>query len=267
MALSPVAPHRFNILTSDLVIYRLTLAYRGTDYAGWQRQANAVAVQQVVEEALAKLLGEDVRIFGAGRTDAGVHARGQVAHFPLARAFPRRGLVHGVNAFLPQDIRVIDAARMPDDFHALRSALGKRYLYQWSTAEVICPLVAPLVAPLDRRVRLPRMMAAADLLVGRHDFSAFALAGGSHRQSCRRIFGVGWHHQGSTVRWWIEGEGFLRGMVRSLAGTLEEIGTGRRSLEDFRHLLRGASRSAAGPTAPAHGLVLEQVLYPAGVVA
>jgi tRNA pseudouridine38-40 synthase len=249
------------------MIYRLTLAYRGTAYAGWQRQANAVAVQQVVEEALAKLLGEEVRIFGAGRTDAGVHARGQVAHFPLAREFPRRGLVHGVNAFLPEDIRVIDAARMPDDFHALRSALGKRYLYRWSQAEVICPLVAPLVAPLDRRAELPRMMAAADWLVGRHDFSAFALAGGSHRHATRRIFGVGWRRQGPEIWWWIEGEGFLRGMVRSLAGTLEEVGTGRRSVEDFRRLLQGAARGAAGPTAPAHGLVLERVLYSPDVVA
>lgn len=243
-------------------MYRLTLAYRGTAYAGWQRQENALAVQQVVEEALAKLLGEPVRLHGAGRTDAGVHARGQVAHFALERDFPLRGLVHGTNARLPEDIRVLDAARMPDTFHALRSAVAKRYLYRWSRASVINPLEAPQVAPLDRRAKLAPMVAASELLVGKHDFTAFALAGGSHQQPFRRIFGVGWSRHGEEVRWWIEGEGFLRGMVRSLAGTLEEVGMGRRSVEAFRRLLQGAPRSAAGPTAPARGLVLEAVLYP-----
>jgi tRNA pseudouridine38-40 synthase len=110
------------------------------------------------------------------------------------------------------------------------------------------------------------MKAAAEILVGRHDFSAFALAGGSHRQPFRRIFGVAWQGSGERVDFLVEGEGFLRGMVRSLAGTLVEVGTGRRSVEDFAGLLQGAPRSAAGPTAPAHGLVLEKVLYPRGVL-
>ena len=253
------------------MIYRLTLAYRGGAYAGWQRQANALAVQQVVEEALARLLGKEVRVIGASRTDAGVHARGQVAHFEYGREFPRRGLVHGLNAHLPEDIRVLDAARMPAGFHALRSALAKRYRYRLSGAEVISPLDSLFVAPLDRRARLEPMARAAALLVGRHDFTAFALAGGSHRQPFRRILGVGWRQAGEELHFLVEGEGFLRGMVRALVGTLVEVGTGRRTVEDFRELLAGAPRGAAGPTAPAHGLVLEKVFYrssdPADVVA
>jgi tRNA pseudouridine38-40 synthase len=242
--------------------YRLTLSYRGTAYAGWQRQENAVAVQQVVEEALARLLGSPVRVTGASRTDAGVHARGQAAHLELPRPFPERGLVHGTNHHLPEDVRVLAAARMPDGFHARRHAWGKEYLYRLSRAAVLSPLDAPFVAAAPAGLDLGRMARAAALLPGRHDFSAFALAGGSHGQPFRRIFSAVFELAGEELAFRIVGEGFLRGMVRALVGTLVETGTGRRSLEGFAALLAGAPRSAAGPTAPAHGLTLERVLYP-----
>ncbi len=246
--------------------YRLILSYRGTAYAGWQRQENAVAVQQVVEEALAKLLGFAARVTGASRTDAGVHARGQAAHLELPRPFPERGLVHGTNHHLPEDVRVLAAARVPDGFHARRHAWGKEYLYRLSRAEVLSPLDAPFVAAAPAGLDPGRMARAAALLPGRHDFSAFALAGGAHGQPCRRIFSAAWEEAGAAgeeLAFRIVGEGFLRGMVRALVGTLVETGTGRRSLESFAALLAGAPRSAAGPTAPAHGLALERVLYPA----
>jgi len=242
--------------------YRLILSYRGTAYAGWQRQENAVAVQQVVEEALGKLLGSAVRVTGASRTDAGVHARGQAAHLELPRPFPERGLVHGTNHHLPEDVRVLAAARMPDGFHARRHAWGKEYLYRLSRAEVISPLDAPFVAAAPASLDVARMARAAALLPGRHDFSAFALAGGSHAQPCRRIFSARWEEAGEELAFRIVGEGFLRGMVRALVGTLVETGTGRRSPESFAALLAGAPRSAAAPTAPAHGLALEHVFYP-----
>src|SRR3954469_15082903 len=151
--------------------YRLILAYRGTAYAGWQRQENALAVQQVVEEALERLLGHAVRIVGAGRTDAGVHARGQVAHLELPRDFPARGLVHGTNHHLPEDVRVLAAAAMPAGFHARRHAWGKEYLYRLSRAPVLSPLDAPFVAPAPAVLDPGRMASAAALLPGRHDFS------------------------------------------------------------------------------------------------
>jgi tRNA pseudouridine38-40 synthase len=242
--------------------YRLLLSYRGTAYAGWQRQENAFTVQQAVEEALERLLGEPVRIVGASRTDAGVHARGQVAHLELPRPFPERGLVHGTNHHLPEDVRVMAAAAMPDGFHARKHALGKEYVYRLSRAPVLSPLDSLFVAPVAVTVDLERMVRATASLAGRHDFSAFALAGGSHRQPFRRIFSARWEEDGEKVRLRVVGEGFLRGRVRALVGTLVEVGTGKRSPESFAALLAGRPRSEAGPTAPAHGLVLERVLYP-----
>jgi tRNA pseudouridine38-40 synthase len=243
--------------------YRLTLAYRGTVYAGWQRQENALAVQQVVEEALERLLGEPVRIAGASRTDAGVHARGQVAHLALARPFPERGLVHGTNRHLPADVRVLAAAAMPEGFHARRHAAGKEYVYRLSRAPVISPLDALFVAPAPAGLDVERMARAAASLPGRHDFTAFALAGGSHGQPFRRIVSARWEErEEGELAFRVVGEGFLRGMVRALVGTLIEVGTGRRTPESFAGLLAGRPRQEAGPTAPAHGLVLQQVLYP-----
>jgi tRNA pseudouridine38-40 synthase len=246
-----------------MTTYRLLLSYRGTAYAGWQRQKNALAVQQVVEEALARLLGEPVRVVGASRTDTGVHARGQVAHLELPRPFAESGLVHGTNHHLPEDVRVLAAAAMPAGFHARKHAWGKEYLYRLSRAAVLSPLDALFVAQAPASVDLPRMRRAAELLSGRHDFSAFALAGGSHTQPFRRIFSARWEADGEEMRFRVVGEGFLRGMVRGLVGTLVEVGIGRRSPESFAALLAGRPRREAGATAPAHGLVLQRVLYPA----
>jgi tRNA pseudouridine38-40 synthase len=243
-------------------IYRLTLAYRGTAYAGWQRQENALAVQQVVEEALERLLGHPARIVGASRTDAGVHARAQGAHLELPDPFPERGLVHGTNHHLPEDVRMLAAAAMPPGFHARKHAWGKEYIYRLSRAPVLSPLDSLFMASIPAAADLEKMARAAALLPGRHDFSAFALAGGSHGQPFRRIFSARWEERGDELAFRVVGEGFLRGMVRALVGTLVEVGTGRRNLESFGDLLAGGPRSAAGPTAPARGLVLQQVLYP-----
>ncbi len=247
------------------MVYRLILSYNGANYAGWQRQNNAVAVQQRLEESLERLLVRPVRVHGAGRTDAGVHARGQVAHFDLADPFPLQGLIHGTNRSLPPDIRVLAAERMCARFHAQKSARAKSYSYRLIESPLLSPLDAPYAMALPRPLDLAALRQASALLVGRHDFTAFALAGGGHRDPHRRILATSWNRQGSRLLFRVVGDGFLRGMVRSLVGTLIEVGQGRRTVENIRWLLSGEPRSQAGPTAPAHGLTLERVFYPPGL--
>jgi tRNA pseudouridine38-40 synthase len=242
--------------------YRLIVSYRGERYAGWQRQENALTIQEVLETALGSLLGEPVRVDGSSRTDAGVHARGQVASLGIERPFAERGLVHGTNHHLPEDVRVLAAQPMPPGFHARKHALGKTYSFRLSRAAVISPLDAPYTVRVPREVDPGPMAAAAERLIGRHDFTAFALTGGSHTQPFRTITAAAWEERGEELLFRITGDGFLRGMVRALVGTLIEVGTGRRSPADLAALLAGAPRDSAGPTAPAHGLVLEEVFYP-----
>lgn len=253
------------------MVVRLIVSYRGTAYAGWQRQDNAVTVQQVVEEALARIVAPGVDpaerpviLHAASRTDAGVHARGQVVHFELGESRPERALVHGTNTFLPDDVRVLAAAVAPAGFHARKSALGKHYRYRLSRAAVISPLDALFVAKAPLRLELAALAAATALLPGRHDFTAFALSGGSPGQPLRTLTTAAWEAQGDELALTIAGEGFLRGMVRGLVGTLLEVGQGKRSVENFAQLLTGRPRGEAGPTAPARGLTLERVVYDEG---
>jgi tRNA pseudouridine38-40 synthase len=250
------------------VSWRLTVAYRGEAYAGWQRQDNALTVQEVLEEALAGTLGEPVTVVAASRTDAGVHARGQVVSLALAAdgeppaARLVRALVHGTNSRLPADVRVLAAAPAPAGFHARRHAAGKEYRYQLRRVEVLSPLDAPFALRVDPRLDVAALQAAAALLPGRHDFTAFAKLGGATTHPFRRIDLAEWVTDGDAVTLRIAGEGFLRGMVRALVGTMLEVARGRRTLESFAALLGGLPRGEAGPNAPAHALFLERVDYP-----
>ena len=243
------------------MLYRLTLSYRGAGYAGWQRQPNALGVQQVVEEALAALVGEEVRVVGASRTDAGVHALGQVVHLDLSRPWPTSALVHGTNRHLPPDIRVLEAAEAPPGFHARRDAIAKCYRYQLSRASVIVPLESPFTVAASADLDLALLAAGARAIEGRHDFSAFARSGGAHTQPFRTVFRAHFLEEGERLTFRIIGDGFLRGMVRALIGTLLQVAAERLSIADFEGLLGGASRSEAGPNAKARGLVLQRVYY------
>jgi len=248
------------------MVYRLTLSYVGTGYAGWQRQPNALTVQEVVEAAVSPVVGAAVTVVAAGRTDAGVHARGQAAHLELDAAVESISLIHGTNHHLPGDVRVLAADRVRDGFHARKSARAKEYRYRVRCTRVLSPLEAPFVVPVRHLLDVDRLRSATRAIVGEHDFSAFALAGGAHSQPRRRIFAADWLQEGEALEFRVVGDGFLRGMVRSLVGTLLEVGRGRRAIGDFSDLLAGAPRASSGPTAPAHGLTLERVLYNPGWV-
>lgn len=253
----------------------LRVAYDGTAYAGWQRQANGPSIQAALEEALTPLAGAAVTITGAGRTDAGVHADGQAAHVDLPDGIDPDVVVRATNARLPADIRVRSAAFVADDLHARYSARSKTYRYAWLVSRIGHPLLSRthcLVAPpLD----LPAMAAAAARLVGTHDFAAFQSTGTAVSSTVRTITGVdlgvrpaadiGLHLADTerVVELELRGDGFLRHMVRAIAGTLLEVGSGRRPVDDMDRLLAGAPRAAAGPTAPAHGLTLVRVDYTA----
>ena len=244
--------------------WRLTVSYRGERYAGWQRQDNALTVQQALEEALAALLGAPLRTTGASRTDAGVHARGQVVSLSAAAA--AGALVHGTNARLPDDVRVLAAVPAPAGFHARRHARAKEYRYHLRREPVLSPLEAPFAVRVDADLDVAAMREAARRLVGRHDFTAFAKlsgdpAGGSESQPFRRLDLAEWREDGAALTFVVAGEGFLRGMVRALVGTLLEVGRGRRTVASFAALLAGRPRAEAGPNAPAHGLVLQRVDY------
>ena len=247
--------------------YRLTVAYLGTRYAGWQRQPRAVTVQEVLERALGRLTGEAVRVLGAGRTDAGVHARGQVAALRLARGWASGALVHGTNRHLSADVRVLAAEAVPRDFHPQRDALGKEYRYRLMAVPVLSPLDAVTAVRVAPGTDLQAMRRATRSLVGRHDFTAFAKTGGSHGDPTRTVLAVAWESSGAEWTLRILGDGFLRGMVRGIVGTLLEVGRGRRDPEQIPWLLEGRDRSEAGPNAPAEGLVLQQVFYSPQVLA
>ena len=230
-----------------------TIQYLGTRYAGWQMQANATGVQQVIEEALAKMFGSAIRIEGAGRTDSGVHARAQRAHADLPFAIERRGLLLGLNDLLPHDIRITEVENVPDDFHCRFKAKWKTYAYQiWngSYADVFAFETHAYVAqPLD----VTLMDRAARALVGTHDFAPFTVAEPEVSSTTRTVESVGVQREGDVIRIEITADGFLRFMVRRIAGSLIEIGRGKL---DEAALLREARW-----TAPAKGLILWNIRY------
>jgi len=240
--------------------YLFTLQYLGTRYAGWQRQTNAIAVQQVVEEALARMFGAPIHVEGAGRTDSGVHARAQRAHADLPFEIADRGLVLGLNDLLPHDIRVLALERVPDDFHCRFKAKTKTYVYQiWndSVADAFAyETHAHVAQPLDAM----RMHAAAQCLGGKHDFRAFTVITPEVSSTCRTIESIEVTREAQVVRIRVSADGFLRYMVRRIAGSLIEIGRGKMEGEALRGALEPTFTEARW-TAPAKGLVLWEIAY------
>lgn len=240
---------------------RLIVEYDGTDLCGWQRQRGQPTVQQHLEEALAKILTHEVRVTGASRTDSGVHARGQVASFRTERPISLHGIRRGASALMPGSIEVTDAAEVPADFHPRFSATGKHYRYSLLVRGPRSPLLRYRTWHHPEPVDLERMREAATHLTGEHDFAAFRATGCSAKTTTRRIESIAIAAAGPLVTIDVRGNAFLRNMVRILAGTLAEVGEGRRSPSQVAEILASRDRTLAGKTAPAAGLELVAVSY------
>jgi len=278
--------------------FKIILAYDGSGFVGWQRQASGASIQGLLEDALRALDERDVPVTGAGRTDAGVHALGQVASFSLARAMDPDVLVRAMNARLPDTIRVLAATEAPAAFHARFDARKKTYRYRIWNGDVMSPFERAQAWHVSGALDVEQMAEAARLLEGRHDFAAFQSAGGGAATTEREVFsscislddgGPDGPHDGSRcaglppsreasadrrslggggeacraclIVYEITGNGFLRHMVRTIVGTLVEIGRGRQSAAWMRDVVASRDRARAGPTAPAAGLFLAGVQY------
>jgi tRNA pseudouridine38-40 synthase len=244
--------------------YKITVEYDGGDFVGWQRQANGPSVQAALEEAVRRFCGETVLVEGAGRTDAGVHALGQVAHFDLAKATDADTVMAAVNFHLkPAPVAVLSAEAVADDFHARFSAIRRAYLYR------IVNRRAPLALERGRAWFVPQpldagaMHAAAQVLVGHHDFTSFRAGECQAKSPVKTLDLLSVARDGDVVAVRAEARSFLHHQVRNFVGSLKLVGEGRWSADDLRDVLAARDRGAAGPTAPAAGLYLTEVGYPA----
>lgn len=241
---------------------KLVLEYDGSNYCGWQVQEHEPTVQGVLEQALAKILGQRVRVQGAGRTDAKVHALGQVASVGTASTLPTETLRSALNSVLPRDVVVHQVQEVPPDFHARYSAEGKTYTYRILNRSVRSPLRLRYVWHVARPLDIERMTEAMGALVGRHDFSSFRAAGSEVQSSVRTITALSLDRQEDEIVLRCSANGFLRHMVRNIVGTLVEVGSGRRAPQDMKRILAARDRRLAGVTAPPQGLYLVKVQYP-----
>lgn len=247
---------------------KLLIAFDGTGYCGWQRQKNGPTIQAEIEHAVSIICNSSITVHGAGRTDAGVHALGMSAHFQTTSAVPDDKLTKGLNALLPPQIRVLEAIVRPDDFHARYWATGKTYRYSFFTGTIQCPMQRRYVSHYPCVLSPDAIQSSLEAVTGTHDFSSFETSGtrdktiATGRGATRTIFKAEFEQSEPELNHlFFSGDGFLRHMVRNLAGTIIEVGQGKRTIEGFEKILNSRDRQQAGPTAPAHGLTLISVDY------
>jgi len=240
---------------------RLVVEYDGSQLHGWQRQHGVPTVQQHLETALAKLLQHETQVTGASRTDAGVHARGQVVAFATERQIPLHGFRRGLNSLLPDQIAVREATEVDETFHPRHSATGKHYRYTLLVRPDRSPLWRDRAWHLSDALDLDAMRAGASHLIGEHDFAAFRAAGCTAKTTVRRIESIAISRDADLVRIDLHGNAFLRQMVRIIVGTLVEVGGGKRPPTQVAEIMASLDRTQAGITAPAHGLELVEVRY------
>jgi tRNA pseudouridine38-40 synthase len=254
--------------------WKLTLAYDGTDFHGWQIQPDRVTIQGALAEAIERVTGERVLPQGSGRTDAGVHARAQVASFALNAPIPESNFLRALNRTLPESVRVLSAEHAAADFHARHSARAKTYEYRIFRGEICPPWTARFAWALNWPLDVERMQAAARLILGTHDFTSFAASDPDAATRCaiesgeperegnvRTLFASSWSEETDLLIYHARGNGFLHHMVRNLVGTFIDAGRGQIAPDEIAAILEARSRSAAGATAPARGLFLDRVEY------
>ena len=241
---------------------KMTLAYDGTEFCGWQVQPNQITVQGTIQTVLTEIDGAPVTAHGSGRTDAGVHALGQAASFNLSNPIPVENLSRAMNHLLPDAIRVLKVEEAVRDFHARRSAVAKTYEYRIWREDVCAPFLSRYVCPHPYPLDEDAMTEAASLFAGTHDFCSLAAAGGEEKQTTvRTIYSSQLHRDGGCLIYRVRGNGFLYRMVRNMVGTLLDVGRGNLKPDDVGRILASKERSEAGPTAPARGLFLVEVDY------
>jgi len=245
----------------DMRNIKLTIAYDGTDFHGWQRQPGLRTAQSALDEAIERLTGTAPNTVASGRTDAGVHALGQVVHFLTASRHGTDVFVKALNALLPRDVRVYEAVEVPQVFHATLDARSKRYRYRIDNRKFACPFELRHAWHVSRPLDVDAMNRAGAALLGRHDFRSFETDWPNRLSSVRTIFDLEASRHGDVVHVEVEADGFLYNMVRAIAGTMALVGTGRRPEAWVGEALRAEDRKAAGPNAPSQGLFLLRVNY------
>lgn len=240
---------------------KATIAYDGSGFSGYQVQPGKRTVQSVLMDALRKMHKQDVNVTASGRTDANVHATGQVIHFDSPLQIPLDRWPIALNVLLPGDIRVLSVAEAAPDFHARYSVTSKTYRYKWRVSHVASPFTRNYVVLLPQKPDVESMRQAAAAFVGTHDFSSFCSANTSVVNKVRTIYRIELEEHGDELHLVIEGSGFLYNMVRIIAGTLIEVGYGERAADELIGIIAARDRNKAGKTAPPHGLYLEQVNY------
>jgi tRNA pseudouridine38-40 synthase len=240
---------------------RLILAYDGSKYHGFQRQNNGITIQEVLEECIGKITGERINIIGSGRTDAGVHAKGQVVNFVTESRIPIKRFPYAINSVLPKDIAVMEAGEEALEFHARFDAKGKTYQYILHNDLLPDVFMRKYAWHVREKLEFAKLQDGAKYFIGKHDFAAFCAAGSSVKTTVRTIRELTVNPCGDKIVITVTADGFLYNMVRIIVGTLVEVGKGKIPVEELETILAQRNRKLAGPTAPPHGLYLMRVYY------
>ena len=241
---------------------KLTVSYDGTSYCGWQVQPNGISVQQVLEDALEKVAGVKIKTVGSGRTDAGVHAKGQVVDFETPfENIPAEKFYKALNVYLPSDVKVLSSERVDNDFSAIKSAKSKTYSYFCYISNVELPLKERYAVKIDGNIDVEKMKEVALILIGEHDFKCMCASGSCAKTTVRTIYSIDIDFNGQDLVFSVKGNGFLYNMVRIMVGTLIDAGKGKITVEQVKEMLTSGKRALGGKTLPAKGLCLMQVEY------